>query len=180
MAKATLLAATRYFDLPANSLSANRTSRFVVQVLCGYGVNRHLSYSDLFRALGFHLGSELLADQEFSVLDAFLRSRFPLLVQTLEQDSIRVDAVDIPAYVWIDCHTRVEAEHRDAAFVAIRNAMEFSQHVFDLEQSRELVLDGFRSFCELQAEFMEALYSHGAQPAAGSQRKCGVLDSRHV
>ena len=47
---------------------------------------------------------------------------------------------------------------RDAAFVAIRNAMEFSQHVFDLEQSRELGLDGFRSFCELQAEFMEALY----------------------
>jgi hypothetical protein len=43
----------------------------------GYGVGANLEEARLFRAMGFHTGSEILADQEFVVLDKALRANAP-------------------------------------------------------------------------------------------------------
>src|SRR5438477_4187002 len=54
------------------------------QVWEGYGVGAHLEEARLFQAMGFHTGSEILADQEFVVLDQALRAHRPEMVAALE------------------------------------------------------------------------------------------------
>ena len=124
MAQATSRAAAEfmgYSPLALNSLlrpdPATRVS--ITQVLRGYGVDQGMDGSDLFRAIGFHIGSELLADQEFCILDGFLCGCHPELVKWLETTSVPVGAARVCAYTWVACHTTVEADHRDAGFPAL-------------------------------------------------------------
>ena len=49
----------------------------------GLPARREGAAQQVFFGMGFHLGSELLADREFSIIDNFLRSRHAYLVQRL-------------------------------------------------------------------------------------------------
>ena len=75
--------------------------------------------------MGFHVGSEILADQEFVIIDAVLKARRPEMVAALEAMRVEVLSEKHNAYYWIRIHTGVEAEHFDAALKGVNNALRF-------------------------------------------------------
>lgn len=113
----------------------------------GYSAGREEPSSlSLLRSIGFHIGSELLADQEFSVLDIALRNAHPALVAQLEERK---------AYAWIRLHTSVEAVHRDRAIKAANNTMQYNLVKGGTpEHTRDLILEGYAQFASLQEKFM--------------------------
>lgn len=133
------------------------TETAVARVWEGYGVGAHLEDARLFRAMGFHTGSEILADQEFVVLDRTLRSRRPELVAALEGMKVPVLGQRHDAYYWIRIHTGVEAEHFDAALKGVNNALAFYVGGEPVATVKGWILEGFRGFAGVQGEFMARL-----------------------
>ena len=123
----------------------------------GYGVGMRVDDARLFRAMGFHTGSEVLADAEFNVIDAVLRARRPELVAALETMKVELLGQKHDAYYWIRIHTSVEAEHFDAALRGANKALRFYAGGADLATVRAWMLEGFRHFAQAQGDFMAAL-----------------------
>src|SRR5437667_3662245 len=123
----------------------------------GYGVGASLEEARLFRAMGFHTGSEILADQEFVVLDQTLRARRPDMVAALEKMKIPILGERHNAYYWVRIHTGVEAEHFDAALKGVNNALRFYAGEADPAAVKAWILDGFTRFADVQSEFMAGL-----------------------
>jgi hypothetical protein len=123
----------------------------------GYGVGASLEEARLFRAMGFHTGSEILADQEFVVLDQTLRARRPDMVAALEKMKIPILGERHNAYYWVRIHTGVEAEHFDAALKGVNNALRFYAGREPEATVKGWILEGFRTFADVQAEFMARL-----------------------
>jgi hypothetical protein len=123
----------------------------------GYGVGASLEEARLFRAMGFHTGSEILADQEFVVLDQTLRARRPDMVAALEKMKIPILGERHNAYYWVRIHTGVEAEHFDAALKGVNNALRFYAGREPVATVKGWILEGFRTFADVQGEFMARL-----------------------
>ena len=123
----------------------------------GYGIGARLEDERLFRAMGFHTGSEILADQEFVVLDKVLRAKRADLVSALENMKVPLLGERHNAYYWIRIHTGVEAEHFDAALKGVNNALRFYAGRDSIETVKGWILEGFRTFADVQAEFMARL-----------------------
>jgi hypothetical protein len=132
------------------------TERAIERVAEGYGIGRRLSEEELFRAMGFHTGSEVLADREFVIIDEVLRRDRPELVAALEAARVPMLGERHNAYYWIRIHTGVEAEHFDAALAGANNALRFYTGG-DAARPKAWLLDGFARFASVQAEFMDAL-----------------------
>ena len=133
------------------------TETAMARVWDGYGVGARLEDARLFRAMGFHTGSEILADQEFVVLDATLRAGRPDLVKALEGTKVPLLGQRHDAYYWVRIHTGVEAEHFDAALKGVNNALAFYVGAERPETVKAWILEGFRGFAGVQGEFMAAL-----------------------
>jgi hypothetical protein len=123
----------------------------------GYGVGAKLEEARLFRGMGFHTGSEILADQEFVVLDRALRARRGDLVAALESMKVPLLGEKHNAYYWIRIHTGVEAEHFDAALAGVNKALRFYAGTEELSRVKGWILEGFRSFADVQGAFMARL-----------------------
>jgi len=123
----------------------------------GYGVGERLEEARLFSAMGFHAGSEVLADHEFTVIDRCLRARRPELVKALEETAVEVLGHRHNAYYWIRIHTSVETEHFEAALKGVNNALRFYAGGESPATVKGWILDGFRRFAQVQGEFMERL-----------------------
>ena len=123
----------------------------------GYGVGANLEEARLFRAMGFHTGSEILADQEFVVLDKALRAKRADLVSALENMKVPLLGERHNAYYWVRIHTGVEAEHFDAALKGVNNALRFYAGADDPARVKQWILDGFTRFADVQAAFMNGL-----------------------
>lgn len=152
MAKDFLRAAARHAGCPLPLVPARR--EFSDSVADGYGIGRNLDDAEMFAGIGFHLGSELLADEEFGVLDGFLRSRYLNLVSKLQQD--RTPAGH-SAYLWVQVHTTVEADHFESGLTGACQALEFYAGAAGQRQMRDMVLAGTRRFAGLHADFMRVL-----------------------
>jgi len=123
----------------------------------GYGVGAHLEEGRLLGGMGFHTGSEILADQEFVALDRALRAHRPELVAALEGMKVPILGERHNAYYWIRIHTGVEAEHFDAALKGVNNALRFYAGGTPPETVKGWILDGFTRFADVQSAFMAAL-----------------------
>jgi hypothetical protein len=123
----------------------------------GYGVGARLDERRLFSAMGFHAGSEVLADHEFTVIDRGLRERRPDLVAALEAMKVEVGGEKHNAYYWIRIHTSVEAEHFEAALKGVNNALRFYAGAEGAATVKGWILEGFTRFAAVQAAFMERL-----------------------
>jgi len=93
-----------------------RTLIAIDQVRDGYALTRRSTRKRFFEPSVFHMGSEVLADEEFNILDKFLRTQHASLVDHLEKNKSNINEVQVSAYHWIQIHTTVEADHFDAAF----------------------------------------------------------------
>jgi hypothetical protein len=127
-------------------------------VLIGYGHLRPETRTELFEAMGFHLGSEILADEEFSLLDQGLRVSRPQLVSDLLSLQVSLAGESHPAYYWIGIHSGhgggVEAEHFEWAVAGVREALTYTPAT-ERAAARESVLQGFDRFAALHRIFFE-------------------------
>jgi len=106
----------------------------------------------IFRALGFHVGLEFFAHQEFNLVDAYLRARHAGLVAVLEQD-----AGMGPAYAWLGLHTVVEIGHYRAGMQALNAALHYYRDPHDVPRMAQEIKNGFTAFIDLQARYYAAI-----------------------
>ncbi|MGO4886075.1 MAG: hypothetical protein ACLP59_35405 [Bryobacteraceae bacterium] len=167
MAQATLRAAAQCLGYSSAALNGMLQPDAAVQesvagVLRGYGVGRVMDGRQILRAIGFHIGSELLADQEFCILDQFLRTRYAELVARLEATAVPVGDARVCAYTWVACHTTVEAEHRDAGFAGANRALRFATGFAPQTVLKGCLVEGVAEFSRVQTGFMNGLLAAGS------------------
>jgi hypothetical protein len=105
------------------------------------------------RAIGFHVGLEFYADQEFNLVDTYLRHRHEELVAALTR---KFD--DEPAgYLWLSLHTVVEVGHYRAGLAAVEDAVRFCVPQEMAPRAAECILDGLSAFAGLQRRFYECV-----------------------
>ncbi|MBX9695288.1 MAG: hypothetical protein K2Z81_23080 [Cyanobacteria bacterium] len=151
MAQETLRQAWQFFGLTSSKSEKffrlmPGTEIATHEVTRGYCLNRSVSAAELFKGIGFHIGSELLADEEFNILDKYLKQHHPQLVKHLLANK---------AYAWVAVHTTVEAEHFDAAVKSAQVALEF--FTGDRDQAFTWILNGISNFATVQTQFMNEL-----------------------
>jgi len=120
LAQATLKAAGLFFGFSSTKLDEiarpyGDTLAAISKVRNGYRINQTIDEPKIFRAIGFHIASEVLADEEFNVLDAYLRANQPELVEYLKKTKVPIGDSENAAYRWVQIHTSVEADHFAAA-----------------------------------------------------------------
>jgi hypothetical protein len=162
LAQATLKGMGAFFGYKPEQLNGvirlnAATQRAMSAVWEGYGVGARLEDSRLFQAMGFHTGSEVLADQEFVIIDRIFRSTRPEMVAALEAMRVEMMGEKHNAYYWVRIHTGVEAEHFDAALKGANKALRYYAGPGERTQVKAWILEGFSRFASVQAAFMEAL-----------------------
>lgn len=162
LAQATLKATGRFFGYEATALNAliapNEATRTAIGSVCeGYGLNQVVDERKLFQAIGFHAGSEILADEEFRILDEHLRANRPELVAYLEKKQVEIGGVRHAAYWWIHIHTSVEADHFEFAARGANHALQYYAGEQSPDQVKAWIIAGFQQFGEVQTTFMEGL-----------------------
>jgi hypothetical protein len=162
LAQATLKGLGTCFGYTAEQLNdvvrINQATRTAMdEVWNGYGIGARLDEQRLFSGMGFHTGSEILADQEFVLIDRHLRQRRGDLVRSLEALRVPILGQQHNAYYWIRIHTGVEAEHFDAALKGVNNALRFYAGTQVPETVKADILAGFSRFAAVQSAFMSAL-----------------------
>jgi hypothetical protein len=162
LAQATLKGMGSFFGYRPEQLNGvirlnPATQRAMAQVWEGYGVGARLEDKRLFQAMGFHTGSEVLADQEFVIIDSVFKTTRPEMVAGLEAMRVELLGEKHNAYYWVRIHTGVEAEHFDAALRGSNKALRYYAGPNELGQVKEWILEGFSRFAEVQADFMAAL-----------------------
>ena len=139
-------------------LALNQATQDAIdRVFFGYGIGAKLEDRRLFEGMGFHAGSEVLADQEFTIVDKLLNEKLPEMVQALKSMRVQLGSEKHNAYYWISIHTSVEADHFDAALHGVNNALCFYAGKDDPETVKGWILEGFRSFAKVQGDFMNGL-----------------------
>jgi hypothetical protein len=162
LAQATVKGAGAFFGYAPEQLNPvlrinPATEEAMRRVWHGYGIGERLPEPRLFSAMGFHVGSEILADREFLIIDQVLKERRPDLVAHLSATKVEILGQKHDAYYWVHIHTGVEAEHFDAALHGVNSALRFYAGAHDPAEVKGWILAGFASFARVQGEFMAAL-----------------------
>ena len=162
LAQATLKGFGRVFGYTPQQLNdvirINRaTTDAMARVSEGYGLAARLEDRRLFSGMGFHTGSEVLADEEFTIIDKVLCAKRPDLVKALEEMKVQILDDQHNAYYWIRIHTSVEADHFAAAVKGVNKALRFYSGNEKSETVKDWILAGFRDFADVQAGFMATL-----------------------
>jgi hypothetical protein len=162
LAQATLKGMGNHLGYDAERLNRlldvdDETRAAMAKVLEGYGIGKALGERELFHAMGFHAGSEILADREFTIIDQHLRQHHPALVAALEPMTVEILGERHNAYYWIRIHTGVEIEHFDAALKGVNHALRFYAGPTAVADLKAWALAGFARFAQVQSEFMTGL-----------------------
>jgi hypothetical protein len=128
------------------------------RVATGYGAHSEDDLPALYTSIGYHLGSEVLADKEFSIIDSTLRETAPQIVEYLRNARVHIAGQNHVAYQWIAIHSGhgggVEADHFAWATKGARLAFRFvppEQH----EALRRHMHTGFLNFASDHKTFFE-------------------------
>jgi hypothetical protein len=135
MAQAALISMKDHFGLPDAMLDEDEPAELVAvndNVLAGYTGQPAAAdgrVAQVFWAIGYHLGSELLADQEFSLIDEHLRKHQGDLVHHLMRSTVKLAGGIHRCYAWVGVHSGhgggVEADHFDYALEGAHSALRF-------------------------------------------------------
>jgi hypothetical protein len=109
---------------------------------------------DLFRGLGFHVGLEFFANEEFNLVDRHLTGRHAALVAALKHGRDGQDD-----YLWLSLHTVVEIGHYRAGLEAVREAVALYHDRSDAHRMAGRILDGLGAFADLQRRYYEATFA---------------------
>ncbi len=128
------------------------------KVAHGYGAGSADELAPIFSAIGYHLSSELLADAEFSIIDATLRTEAPELVEHLLTTTVNVAGQDHIAYYWIAIHSGhgggAEADHFEWATQGARLAFRFVAPAHHAALTGQLQ-QGFEAFARDHRRFFQ-------------------------
>lgn len=128
------------------------------RVATGYGAGTPDDLASIFSGIGYHLGSELLADQEFSIIDRTLHEQAPALVAYLKDAVINIAGQDHKAWQWIAIHSGhgggAEADHFEWATQGARLALRFVPAQYH-DELRQHLHQGFLDFARDHREFFE-------------------------
>ena len=101
----------------------------VGRVSTGYGCGTPDSVAGIGRAMGYHLGSEILAATEFTEIDRQFRTEHEELCARLQARTVVLNGVEHRCYAWVSIHSdfgeAVEMEHFEHALHAVRLAEAF-------------------------------------------------------
>lgn len=126
------------------------------RVAAGYGHGSPDDRPSIFQAIGFHLGSEMLADKEFSTIDAELRAQHPALVESLASRTIVLAGQAHPCYQWIRIHSShgggVEADHFAWALRGVDTAFRYSPER-EHDRLEAEIRNGYLAFAKDHEEF---------------------------
>lgn len=99
------------------------------RVSTGYGVSTSNTSTELFRSMGYHLGSEILAESEFTLIDEALREKLPEVVKYLSSHKFAIAGQEHNGYAWIGLHSSLgsakEADHFAWATQGVEVALSF-------------------------------------------------------
>lgn len=163
LAQAVIKGIARFGNLSADKVNSLTRSPPWLEALCedtarGYGLRSPDDLAGSYRAIGFHLGSELLADAEFTRIDQALREKQPELVKSLLSNRVFVAGHPHAAYYWVGIHSGlgggVEADHFDAAAEGARQALRFTPEA-DQAASMEHLVAGFHEFARCHRAFFD-------------------------
>lgn len=162
MAQAALISMKDFFGLPDTVLDEDEPAELVAVndgVMAGYTGQPALAdgrAAQAFWAIGYHLGSELLADQEFSLIDEHLRQHQPTLVHHLMRSTVQLAGGTHRCYAWVGVHSGhgggVEADHFDYALEGAHSALRFLVGG-DTAAAVQALHNGFRAFERDHARF---------------------------
>ena len=128
------------------------------KVAQGYGNGSKDTLEAIMAAIGYHLGSEILADREFSLLDEYMRSEQKALTAFMKKARINIAGQDHVAYQWIQIHSghggAAEADHFDWATKGAKLAFGFSPQKHHAAMRASLD-QGFQAFAKHHKTFFE-------------------------
>jgi hypothetical protein len=165
LAQATIRGVLDYYgidDEEARELAAEPAwlAALNAGVSTGYGLGTPDDRASVFRAMGYHLGSEVLADEEFTILDKTLRKQCKPLVRDLLQRKVSIAGQEHIAYYWIGIHSGhgggVEADHFEWALEGARRAVRYTDDAHDEEMEGHMV-EGFKAFAADHTAFFAAV-----------------------
>ena len=113
----------------------------------------------VFAGIGFHVGLEFFANEEFNLVDAFLRERHPDLVAALKRDG---EAGEDAPYLWLSLHTVVEIGHYRAGIEAVRDAIRYCRPREAAPRFARDIMAGLDAFADLQRRFYQAVLTDSA------------------
>jgi hypothetical protein len=164
LALATLKGIATFFNFNLATLSHHichhaPTQHGIQQVSRSYGVNTVMDDAALFRSIGFHLGTEVLGEDENRVLDRFFCTVRPDIMEFLDQAAIEVNGIEVPANIWFKRHIIAEAEHFDAGIAAANQALSYYSGTENLQQVKQWMLEGVKAIALLQHDTVGAFLS---------------------
>ncbi len=134
----------------------------------GYGQGSPDDLSSIFRAMGYHLGSEVLADQEFTHIDRSFRELQPELVTALEAAQIEIAGQSHEAYFWLRAHSGLgdgaEADHFKWAVRGVHRAFDYVPESLH-EELRAQIDHGYLEFAADHEVFFNKVNSDPLPPA---------------
>ena len=113
---------------------------------------QHRAPSEVFSALGFHVGLEFFAHQEFNLVDQYLRARRAPLVASLERRGSNG-----AAYLWLATHTVVEIGHYRAGLEGLKAAVKYCHPCDEVPRMLACIKTGFSGFIEIQRRYYESV-----------------------
>jgi hypothetical protein len=132
------------------------------RVSIGYGLGSPDDYAAIFRSMGYHLGSEVLADQEFSVLDSTLRGTRKELADYLAAHTVTIAKQEHNSYQWIRIHSGhgggAEADHFAWAVRGVHRAFDYTPESMHADL-RDQIDEGYREFARDHREFFGKVLS---------------------
>ncbi len=164
LGQATVLGLLRALDEDGVPLDAVRGSLAVPvwlaalggRVATGYGNGTPDDRASVFRAMGYHLGSEVLADREFTLLDEAMKRHQAPLVERLSAMRLVIAGQAHDPYAWIRIHSggggAVEADHFAWAVRGVNLAFLYTPDAERDAMRRQLLL-GFEDFARDHDEF---------------------------
>ena len=122
----------------------------------GYGNGSDDTRESIMAAIGYHLGSEILADREFSLIDEYMRREQKALAAFMKKAKIKIADQDHIAYQWLQIHSghggAAEADHFDWATQGAKLAFGFTPKKH--HAAMRLSLDqGFQAFAKHHQTF---------------------------
>ncbi len=127
------------------------------RVAAGYGARSPDDAESIFTAMGYHLGSEVLADAEFSIIDHALEAQAPALVKHLKGYTHHIGEQGHNAWHWLRVHSghggAVEEHHFEWAVEGVRRAFAYLGPDADHDAHRKWLLGGFSQFADDHAAF---------------------------
>ena len=124
-------------------------------VLEGYASGGEIDDRRLFRGLGFHIASEVLAAHEFHLIDDLLSQRWPALASSLRETRVDVRGLSCAPILWLLVHRTVESEHADWGLQGASYALD--HYHGDRHEALSWIYQGLSRFIAVHDRFMTSL-----------------------